>query len=179
MLLKILSFYLPMFIKKRKMRELFQLTADAFQCDIPNLTRLSCQELLQQYAVFTQAQAEKSLECSTDLDQIKRRLYQNAYQLGNSIKRSLNITTPEDVMLVSRIIYSILAIDFQGDIQGNIVIRQCFFSNYYSSEVCRIISSLDEGLAAGLSNGKLQFDQRITEGRNCCKAHLETGRVLV
>ena len=177
MFLRILSFYVPMFIKKQKMSELFQLTADAFQCEVPDLIGLSCQELLLKYALFTKEQAEIYVQCGYDLTPIKNRLYQNAYQLGKSIKKSLNITTPEEVMVASRIIYSILSIDFQGDLQGTIMIRQCFFSKFYSSDVCQIISSLDEGLAAGLSNGKLEFNQRITDGNNCCKAYLEMGKI--
>ncbi len=177
MLLKLLSFYLPVFIKKRKIRELFRGTADAFQCEVPNLNGLSCQVLLLKYALFTQAQVERSIQCGYDLDLIKSRLYQNAYRLGKGIRNRLNISTLEEYMLTSRIIYNILEVDFQGDSQGNIVIRQCFFSQYYSPEVCRIISALDEGLAAGLVNGDLQFYQRITEGHSCCKAHLTMEKV--
>lgn len=173
MLLRILSLHLPLFIKKRKMRQLFYLTADAFQSKVPDLTGLSFQAYLLKYAQFTKEQAQRSIQYGCDLDLIKNRLYQNAYHLGRSIKISLNIRTPKEVMLVCRIIYSILAIDFHGDLEGNILIRRCYFSKFYSSEVCRIISSLDEGLAAGISGGKLQFKQRITEGYNCCLAHLE------
>jgi len=161
------------------MHELFHLTADAFQCEVPDLSGLSFQALLLKYAWFTQEQAERSIQCHHDLDLIKTRLYHNAYQLGQSIRKSLYITSLEEYLLISRIIYSILSINFQGDLQGNIVIRQCYFSKFYSSEVCRIISSLDEGLAAGLGGGNLQFYQRITEGHNCCKAHLEMEQVKV
>jgi hypothetical protein len=179
MLLKILSFYLPTIIKKQKIRQLFLLTADAFQGEAPNLTGLSCQELLLKYALFTKEQVERSVQGNYDLDLIKTKLFQNAYQMGKSIRKSLNIAAPEEVRLVIRIIYSILSIDFHIDLQGNIIIKKCFFSKFYSSEVCQFISSLDEGLAAGLANGKLQFSQRITEGNNCCKAHLEMERVQV
>lgn len=173
MLLRILSLYLPTFIKKQKMRELFLLTSDAFLCGVPNLTGLSMQELLVEYALFTKGQAEKSIQQGYDLGPIQNRLYQNAYLLGKSIKKSLNIVNLTEALHVSRMIYRILSIDFHSDEQGNIFISQCFFSQYYSSEVCQIISSLDEGLIAGLSDGKLQFYQRITEGNDCCKAHLE------
>ena len=77
-------------------------------------------------------------------------------------------------MQASAIIYRALRIEFQGEPDGTIVIKNCFFSDYYSGEVCRIISSLDEGLLAGLSaGGKVNFSQRITEKKECCRAYLE------
>jgi len=69
-----------------------------------------------------------------------------------------------------------LGIDFLGEPDGSMVMTRCFFSDYYSSPVCRLISSLDEGLLVGLAGGgRLSFSQRITEGHECCRAHLDTG----
>jgi hypothetical protein len=74
---------------------------------------------------------------------------------------------------MSELVYKIIRIDLQGGPEGHILIRKCFFSHYYSYEVCRVISSLDEGLLAGISGGgRLKFDQRITEGHDCCRARL-------
>ena len=105
---------------------------------------------------------------------MQSRLFQNAYRIGQQFKADFNINTAEEVMRMGALIYKFLKIDFQGEPQGNIVIKRCFFSAYYSSKVCRLISSLDEGLLAGLSGGgKLSFSQRITEGNECCRAYLE------
>ena len=77
-------------------------------------------------------------------------------------------------MQMGELIYKVLKIEFQGEPRGNIVIKRCFFSAYYSRSVCQLISSLDEGLLTGLSGGgKLIFSQRITEGHECCRAYLD------
>jgi hypothetical protein len=69
--------------------------------------------------------------------------------------------------------YRMVNIDLRGDGAGGIVVRRCFFSSYYSAEVCGLISALDEGLIAGLSSGmKLRFFRKITEGDDCCRASL-------
>ncbi len=83
-------------------------------------------------------------------------------------------------MEMSQIIYKILGINFKGDRAGNILIARCFFSHYYSREVCRVVSSLDEGLLAVLSGGlHLDFNRRITEGSDCCQARLSQRGTLV
>ena len=62
--------------------------------------------------------------------------------------------------------------DLQGDARGEVVINRCYFSRFFSSEVCRLMSAMDAGLFAGLSNGGvLTFSCRITEGQPCCRAH--------
>ncbi len=74
-------------------------------------------------------------------------------------------------MVMGRILYRALKIDFRGISSGEIEISRCYFSQFYSPQICELISSLDEGILAGLAgDGRLTFSQRITEGRDCCKA---------
>jgi hypothetical protein len=95
--------------------------------------------------------------------------------MGSELRQRLHIKNTQEIMLASRLLYDILGIEFQGDARGEVTINACFFSTYYSSGVCRILSSLDEGVAAGLSGGgTLSFAQRITEGKDCCKARLSS-----
>jgi hypothetical protein len=76
------------------------------------------------------------------------------------------------VMDIGRVLYRILDIDLQGDARGEVVISRCYFSRFYSAEVCRLMSAMDRGLFAGLSNGgELTFSSRITQGQPCCRAH--------
>jgi hypothetical protein len=176
MLLEIMQIYIPEFIKKKKLNELFCLTADAFQSELPELRKLSFAEYLSKYALFTREQAERYLQSGCPLEEVKDRLYQNSYIFGQNLRKSLHIITWEEAVTVLKVIYKLIGIDFQYDRQGEIIIKQCFFSKYYSGRVCKLISSLDEGMASGLSGGgRLCFNQRITEGGSCCKGYFSRG----
>jgi hypothetical protein len=177
MLLKILQLYIPEFIKRKKLSELFCLTADAFQSELPEIMGLTFEECLLKYALFTKEQAESYLQNGRTIEEVKNRLYQNSYIYGQNLRKSLHIATWEEAVAVLKVVYKLVGIDFQCDRQGEVIIKQCFFSKYYSGGVCELISSLDEGLAAGLSGGRLSFSQRITEGGSCCKGYL-SGRAL-
>lgn len=176
MLLKIIQCCLPEFMKKKKLNELFCLTADAFQSELPDLKGLSFAEYLLKYALFTKEQAERYLQSGYLFEEVKYRLYQNSCIFGQSLRKSLRIVTWEEAVTALKAIYKLMGIDFQYDRQGEVIIKQCFFSKYYSGEVCKLVSSLDEGLAAGLSGGgRLRFQQRITEGGSCCQGYFSRG----
>lgn len=178
LLLTISTLYIPPFIRKQKLEMLFKATSDAFQATVPSTGELSFNDCLKLYAHFTREQADKAIQQGNQLV-VQTRLYQNAFRIGQQIRTDFNIHTAEEVMRMSTLIYKILKIDFQGESGGKIVIRRCFFSAYYSNEVCRLISCLDEGLLVGLAGGgKLRFYRRITEGDKCCRACLETARRL-
>jgi hypothetical protein len=176
MLLRIMQVYVPEFIKKKKLNELFGLTADAFQKELPELRGLSFAECLTSYALFTNKEAESYLQSGRPLEDVKHRLYQNSRTYGQNLRKSLRVATWDEAIIVLKVIYKLIGIDFHCDRQGEITIRRCFFSQYYSGEVCQLISSLDEGLAAGLSGGRLSFQQRITEGSSCCRGYLGGGQ---
>lgn len=171
LLLKIARMYLPDFIKKQKLLELFELTADAFQKQMPAVRHLAYRDCLAAYARFTQAQAGEVLRSQRDVPTIKKRLYQNACQMGEKLRREFRLKTTADVIQLCEILYQVLQIDFSATALGVVTIRRCFFSQFYSPEVCALISALDEGVAAGLSDGgKLIFQERITDGKSCCRA---------
>lgn len=173
LVLSMARLYIPSFVRKRKLAELFASTARAFDCDMPSLEGLSYDECLKKYALFTRDQAEKSIRRGNDTETVKNNLYRNAYRLGEELGKQFRITTIEEAMTMTRILYHAIGIDFHGTVQGEITIRRCFFSGYYTGDICRIISSLDEGIIAGLSGGRqLVFSERITEGGECCKACL-------
>jgi hypothetical protein len=164
--------YLPWFIRKSRLNELFIATADAFQREKPEITGYSLNQCLTRYALFTAKNAEESILNGNEYE-VRERLYRNALQIGKDIRKELKIKTLKEVMQACKVVYKALKIEFLGDLQGRISIPSCFFSSYYSSHVCRVISGLDKGLIAGLSGGlKMEFTQRITEGNQCCIAHL-------
>lgn len=96
MLLRIIVRCLPGFIKKKKLNELFCLTADAFQTEPPKLRGGSFAECLLEYANFTKEQAEACLQNEIALSEVKQRLYQNADVFGRKLKKSLRINNWDD-----------------------------------------------------------------------------------
>ncbi len=173
LLLHLAQLYLPSFIRKKKLKELFELTAEAFQSEPPSIRGLKFEESLIRYARFSAEKAEEALKQPEGIIPLKARLYQNAFRMGETLRKSLGIRTRSDVILASGILYRILKIECTVDLSGEVTIKRCFFSRYYTPQVCEILSSLDEGVLAGLSGGgKLIFRDRITEGKPCCRATL-------
>jgi len=171
--LGILRTWVPQFVKKRKLVELAAITANAFGVEAPRLRGLSFSDSLQTYALFTRAEANKVTRRNQDSREIRERLFNNALGLGTDLRRALRISSQPEFMRACATIYSMIGIDFRPDIHGQATVPKCYFSRYYSGAICRLISALDEGLVAGLSGGgRLSFYQRITEGYDCCRAHL-------
>jgi hypothetical protein len=166
--------YIPAWIKKQYLQQLFDLTASAFQDQAPQIKTLAYQQGLLQFARYSKAQTESSIRLKQDVQLIKSSLYDNAFQLGRSIRKRFKLKTAREIIILSKAIYRVLGTDFNVDLRGEVLIKKCFFSQFYSREVCEIISSIDEGVLAGLSGGgKLSFIQRLTEGKNCCRAYFD------
>jgi hypothetical protein len=162
----------PESVKRQALVQLFRSTAAAFRCDMPRLSGLSREQCLLEYARFTADRAEEALRRGSDLSELQERLYRNAYRLGRAPGWLLRVQGVDDVMALGRFFYGILDIDFQGSGSGEITIGRCYFSSFYSPEVCQVMSAMDRGLLAGLAGGgHLVFSQRLTEGPACCRAH--------
>jgi len=173
LLLILATLYVPRPVRRQKLEGLFAATADAFQTQQPSTRGLTLDECLRLYARFTRQQADDAIMRGRE-EEVQPRLYRNARDLGHQLRTDLR-AGPSQVMRVGALVYKMLDIDFRGEPGGDIVVRSCFFSDYYSSETCRLISALDEGLLVGLAGGgRLRFRQRITEGHPCCLAHLDT-----
>jgi hypothetical protein len=173
-LLKILPHNLPGFVRGEILAELFEATADAFECPAPALPHLSYDARLRAYALFTREQAEKALQAGRDVSALKTQLYQNTFPLGGKLRKWFGIDTMEEVMELAQILYRAIGVEFQGDTQGDVTVKRCYFSQFYSGPVCDLISALDDGVFSGLSGGgRLAFSERLTEGRECCRAKLQ------
>jgi hypothetical protein len=169
--LRALELHIPGWVARSALRRLFEATASAFGRDPMDLRGLTQAELLERYAVFTTGCAEQALADPSEADAITRRMWSNAYALGESLRRRLGIHTRLEALRAARVAYRMLAIDLRADQQGNVVVDQCAFASWYSPGVCRLMSSLDAGLIAGLTHGgRLTFSERITEGRPRCLA---------
>ena len=160
----------PAIVKRQALVQLFRATAAAFQADMPRLSGLSREQCLLEYARFTADRAEEALRSGGDLSALQERLYRNAYRLGRIPGRLLAARSVDNVMALGRFTYSLLDIELQGSSNGEITISHCYFSSFYSPEVCRVMLATDRGLLAGLAGaGDLVFNQRITEGQPCCR----------
>jgi hypothetical protein len=169
-----LKAYVPKWIKRQKLNSLFEATAMAFGVSVPNLDHFTFEQRLEQYAVFTRNEVEKRLQSGDDMREVRKALYLHAYNLGNELRKQLRLKSKTDVLFVGSALYRAIGIDFEGRSTGSVVIHSCYFSKFYSEAICRIMSSMDEGITAGLSGGcKLSFSQRITEGKPCCVAFLD------
>jgi hypothetical protein len=172
LLVSALELHMPEFVKKRALTELFNASAEAFGLEVPPLTDLNSEVCLAEYACFVQAHAKQRLHDKHGIDELSQCLYRNAMEMVRLLNKWLRLRTIQDVMVIGRVLYRILGIDLRGNARGEIVINRCYFSDFYTADVCRLMSAMDRGLFAGLSNGgELRFTSRITEGQPCCRAH--------
>jgi hypothetical protein len=168
---RLLRLHVPLPVKHRVLDELFAATADAFAVACPATGGRPFDERLRRYAEFTRSEAERAVAGGHDLPALERRLFALAERLGARLRTDLGVAGTAEVMAVGRSLYRVIGIDLRGTDQGDVTVSQCFFSRYYSPAVCRVISALDAGLFAGLSDGgSFVFSQRITEGYSCCLA---------
>jgi hypothetical protein len=164
---------MPACARKGALWALFRATARAFDRSVPPLAGLSADDCLLRYAQFTQGRVAELLLNGDDLPAVREQLYRNAYELGRACRRVSRIGSVEETMAFARVLYRLLDIEFQGDEGGDVVVSRCYFSRFYSGQVCQVMSAMDRGLLAGLSDGRqLVFSARITEGQARCRAHL-------
>ncbi len=173
--LTIAGLYVPRFIRKRKIVRLFSATADAFGAAMPPVEKLSAEECLKVYALFTREKAEEAIRNGNDTA-VKERLYRSTFRLGTALREEFGIRNMKQTMRLARMVYQMVGIDFKGGQGGDVVISQCFFSRWYSPAICGIVQSLDAGLLSGISGGgRLSFSERLTAGSECCRAVLSSG----
>jgi hypothetical protein len=170
----IAQWFIPQSIKMAETGNLFSATAQAFGVAGPvDLETETIEALLAEYAAFTRKHAERILRDRKSQDAAKKKLFDSAFAIGARLRKELGIRNFNDVRVAARAIYRALKIDFSCENNGDVVVRKCFFSKYYSADICTLISSLDSGLVAGLSEGMtLSFSERITGNNTCCRARI-------
>ncbi|HEX3044158.1 MAG TPA: hypothetical protein VHY08_05335 [Bacillota bacterium] len=162
----------PNFIKKMILYRLITVSAQALQSPVPDIKGLSAHELLESYAIFTGNAIKDRLSRNEACSDLQTKLYQNAFQEGQRLRYSFGLTDRNDAIGMMRFLYRIIEIKMEYVSKDDeIVISQCFFSRYYTGDVCKIMELLDRGLAAGLSGGgTLEFYERITDDCEFCRA---------
>ncbi|MFC1642810.1 hypothetical protein ACFL5O_09020 [Myxococcota bacterium] len=172
--LRLANLYVPGFLRERKWQQFLSLTARALCADPPSLTGLTWQAQLQQYGDYTRAAATTALQDPQVAEATRRRLFQEALAFGRELRQEFRVTCLAEAMAAASILYRMLQIELRGDPSGGIVISKCLFARFYSAEVCHLMSALDAGVLVGLAGrGRLEFEQRLTEGHACCRARFQ------
>lgn len=154
-----------------ELRILMRQTAKAFVVDVPKATGRSVPERLKAYAQFTAKEAMRAMQHGDDLETLHQKLYQMAYTLGSRLRRWLNPKDEKECFSVIALLYHNIGIQMEGEAPGTICVRKCYFSDFYTPEICSVISAIDQGIFAGIyQGGKLTFHERITEGCAVCRA---------
>jgi hypothetical protein len=172
--LRLLGARIALRLGARPMKEIDQLlarTAAAFGSPAPRTRARTARGRLREYALFTRDRAEAALDGGAELSVLDRSLFDTGLELGRGYRRRLGLRDDREAMAAARLIYRGLGIDFRRSAEGEVAIRRCSFSAVYSPRVCALVSALDRGLLAGLTEGGLlEFRQRITEGADSCRA---------
>ena len=108
LLLLLAQLYIPGFYKKKKLDELYGLTAKAFSCQVPDIKGLSHGEMVKKYALFTKEKAEDVIKKASAPELVKERLYHNAFQLGEKLRNQFHLKSDKDVLTICKILYKIL-----------------------------------------------------------------------
>ena len=162
-------------LKKRELRSLFQVTAEAFGCAPPDIARRSFDQALGEYARFTRSEIEKLRASGGETESVRERLFQGGWKLGERIRRVCVIRKPADALFAMTALYRMLGIQADSNGGSELTVSRCSFSGVYSADTCSVISALDDGIFAGLSRGmRLSFSRRITDGCSSCAARVST-----
>lgn len=161
----------PEIVRRAALRILMRTTARPFRAQGKRLWTRSWKDRLQEYAEYTR---EHSLDPGVD----PARLYALSYALGERIRRVTGFRDDADLRRLVFWLYQGIGISMSGELPGEITVSDCFFSDIYAPEQCRLMSSMDSGIVGGvMGGGRLVFTERITEGHGHCKACLRREEV--
>ena len=162
-------------VKLQMLDELARVTAEGFETDIPDWVGKTFAARVAEYAEFTAHRADLLITSGDEsaIEAAKERLRAGSTQLGTSLRTVLGVQSPKEAFDALKLLYGQIGIEMDGGPSGEVTVGRCFFADYYSDSVCRIVEALDQGLVAGLSDGaSLEFSERLTEGRPQCRAFL-------
>ncbi len=112
------------------------------------------------------------------IGQARRALYDAGVTLGVEARGRLGVGEDRrDLLRAARILYHVLGIRFRAEWrtpgEATVRIDRCALAVGYTPEACLALSATDAGVVAGLWPGaRLEFDERITEGKRACIARL-------
>lgn len=167
--LNLLEDHMSSLFRRVQLQILANVTADAFQAKAPRLWQNKTEKALADYAAFTKNCMEV---CTVDAE----RMYRLSYQLGHTLCQITGFSKREDLQRLVFLLYRNIGITMQGELPGCVTVSECYFSQIYTPQQCRMISSMDSGIVSGIcGGGELSFTQRLTEGCDHCSACLKVG----
>ena len=156
--------------KRIELQLLMNLTAHALGKKPKRIWTLSNSEALKVYAEFT------SSTLQTDAgNTLFERLNTEAYKMGRLLRRLFWINNEFRAQRLIVSLYHNIGIQLSFSSPQQLCFHRCYFSSFYTTQICKVASALDSGIIcgiAGLPSKHLQFCQRITEGCHCCRAQL-------
>lgn len=161
-----MSFINSRLFRKIELQVLMNITARALGSRPRRLWTLPEEQALHEYADYTRRHLQNGVNA-----ELLRRMDSEAYRVGRLLRRLFFLRQSTDIERFTIALYRNINITLEGHIPGRLCFRQCFFSRYYTPEVCLAASALDGGIMRGLAGeGRLLFEQRITEGSEHCNA---------
>ena len=156
--------------RKIELQLLMNLTARALDKPTLRIWTLPNDKALQMYAEYTY----KHFPYNPDKF-LWQRMNDEAYRMGKRLRKIFHLHKPADITRFTFLLYRNIGIQMEGSIPGKICVTKCYFSSHYTPAICQVASALDDGIIKGIAGGgKLQFQQRITEGCKYCLATFKT-----
>jgi hypothetical protein len=124
------------------------------------------------------ARVVEALGREEGIGEARRALFDAGVTLGKEARRRLGVgQSRRELLCAARILYRVLGIRFRAEWrtrdEATVRIDRCALARGYSPEACLALSATDAGVVAGLWPGaRLEFDERITEGKEACIARL-------
>jgi hypothetical protein len=172
--LYVLERHLPGMLRQYAFSRVVCAAAGAFGLSAPNLRALATEDAVAAFARFTAEAAGGLVDMPLRRRAVREQLFVEARRLGKRLRFLLGVTSPEETVRALRLLYGAIGIELDGDARsGRLTVSHCAFSNWYTPQVCELMSALDAGIVDGVSGGAgLRFTERITEGAACCRAVL-------
>jgi len=111
------------------------------------------------------------------LEEGRRVLFEAGSMMGRDLRSRLRLSgDPEEFLAAARLLYRMLGIEFQVEMQGRegtMKVVRCSLSQGYGPLTCDVISAMDEGVVSGLDpQVSMRFETRNRPGTPCCTARI-------
>ncbi len=169
--LAFLRLHVPARLRFAGLRGLAGAASSAFGRPAPAMEGVPYPEALRRLVEFMgEVTSIRGRDGATD----RARLHGEALALGRRLRTELGVRNRDEARAALEILYGAIGIDWRSDPGGGVTVRRCAFASRFTPEACALASALDRGIVEGLTaGGRLQFLERLTEGRPACLARID------